>query len=104
MKTESLIASKETGPLVIVRIKTSLYKTDRGIAACRHLTFLRRKSVGHNFLEEDVNMIGADETIPRILNFSDVKDGIYQVITCNEKRDWESGMVEEYDFSLIPFE
>jgi len=100
----SIITSKEDGPKVVVRIKTSLYRTNRGVAARREMTYLRRKSSGHNFVEEDVDMVGADETILKILNFSEVKDGVYQVITCNESRDWETGIVDDYDFKLIPFQ
>jgi len=46
-------------------------------------------------------MIGADEVWPRILNLQECKDGLYEVKLCNEKRDWETGCIEDYDYRLV---
>jgi hypothetical protein len=32
---------------------------------------------------------------------NECKDGIYQVTTCNESTDWETGVLD--DLKLIPF-
>lgn len=45
-------------------------------------------------------VIGADEVMRHIVNLHSVKDGHYKIITINHKRDWESGMIEEYDYEL----
>jgi hypothetical protein len=39
---------------------------------------------------------------PRIINLDACADGIYTVLVCNERRDWESGYVEDYDYQLWP--
>ncbi len=96
------ILKSENPCKVFIRLKTSYYRTSRGLSIRRDLNFLKRKCIGFNFVDEDVGMIGADETIQRIINLSGAKDGIYQVITCNESRDWETGYLDDYDFKLIP--
>jgi hypothetical protein len=65
---------------------------------------MRRLSTGHDFLSEDTSMVGADEVIPQIVNLDEVEDGLYRVITVNERRDWESGYVDSYDYRLVPIE
>jgi len=98
MKNDSI--QEERDPVVCVSITTSAYKTDRGFAYRRELRYLVRKSSGFNFVEEDISMIGADEVMRHIVNLHSVKDGHYKIITINHKRDWESGMIEEYDYEL----
>lgn len=100
MKTEILDAVEEK-PLVIVRLTTSGYMTPRGLCFKKEITFLKRKCKGFNFVEEDANNVGADETLSRITNLMKLKDGIYQIVTVNEKRDYETGIIDDYDFELI---
>lgn len=88
--------------VVIARLSTSCWHNDKGIFLTKKLTFLKRRCAGHNFVEEDAKMVGADETIARIINFHESKDGIYKLVTCNERRDWETGVIDDYDFKLIP--
>lgn len=87
----------------VIRLQTSYWKTKRGIFTKKSLTFLKRKCRGFNFLKEDVDMIGAEELIGRIINFDNMEDGIYKVMICNAHRDWESGYIEDYDYRLIPY-
>jgi hypothetical protein len=28
------------------------------------------------------------------------EDGVYEVVICNERRDWESGYIEDWDYRL----
>ena len=87
----------------VVKLVTSSWNDNRGLHIRRDLIPMKRKSIGHSCLEEDCSMIGPDEVWPRIINLNECKDGIYQVVTGNERRDWESGDVEDYDYKLIPF-
>jgi hypothetical protein len=64
---------------------------------------MRRLSTGINILEEDVSVIGAAEVIQSIENLHEVEDGLYEVVTCNIKTDWETGYVDDYDLKLVPF-
>lgn len=56
---------------------------------------------GFNVIAEDVSAIGAGEVLPRILNLGEVEDGIYEVVVCNESRDYETGYVDDYDYRLV---
>lgn len=88
----------------VIRLKTSCWSDNNGVYKKRSLTFLKRKSVGWNALQEDANAIGAEEAIAAIANLDNCADGVYEVIVCNLSRDWETGYVDGYDLKLIPCE
>jgi len=90
--------------LCVVRLVTTVWIDARGVHQKRSLNFLKRKCKGYNILIEDCQMVGASEIVPRIINLNDVVDGIYQVVTCNEIEDRETGSVEQYDYKLVLFE
>lgn len=69
----------------------------------RQVRYLNHKCKNHNFLEEDCSMVGADESWARITNLDECKDGVYQVVTCNESKDLETGIIDDYDFMLVPY-
>ena len=37
----------------------------------------------------------------RIIDFHKVEDGVYELIFCNESRDWETGYVDDHDYKLV---
>lgn len=84
-----------------VRVKTTAWADKRGLHTKKSVTFLRRQCEGFNLLEEDFSTIGAENVLPRILNLGVVEDGIYEVVVCNEKHDYETGYVEDYDYLLV---
>ena len=85
----------------VVRVKTTVWSDKRGLHTKRSLTFLRRRCEGVNILEEDVGAIGAEEVTSRIPNLWEVKDGVYTLVTCNDRRDYETGYIEDYDYKLV---
>lgn len=85
----------------VVRLKTTMWADKHGLHTKKSLKFLRRQCEGLNVLEEDASMVGADEVLPRILNLDQCDDGIYEVVTCNESHDWETGYVDYYDYRLV---
>lgn len=87
----------------VVRIRTSSWSDRQGIHLKKDIILLKRKSKGFNILEEDISNIGANEVVSRLINLDECKDGLYIVTTCNEKRDWESGYVDDYDYRLVPY-
>ena len=87
----------------VVRVRTSAWSDKTGLHLKKSVLFLRRKTTGINLLEEDVYAAGAIDIVPKIINLSTCADGLYEVVTCNERRDWESGYVEEYDYRLEPY-
>jgi hypothetical protein len=74
--------------------------TYKGLHLKKDLTFLNRKCLGHNILADDLENCGARDVYLRILDLSTAEDGVYEVVTCNESRDWESGYVEDWDYRL----
>lgn len=86
----------------VVKLVTTSWSDRRGLHIRRDLLPVKRKSAGHQILEEDCNMIGADGVWPKIVNLGECKDGFYEFVTCNESRDWESGYVDDYDYKLVP--
>lgn len=89
---------------VVVRVRTEYYPTKHGVATKKVVNYLQRKSVGHNFFQEDVEQCGAEEAIPLITNLYEVKDGVYELVMWNMSRDWETGYTECLDYKLIPYE
>lgn len=85
----------------VVRVKTTTWADKKGLHQKKSLTFLRRRCEGFNLLEEDAGAIGAEEVMPRILNLGECEDGIYKVVACNERRDYETGYVDDYDYRLV---
>lgn len=85
----------------VVRLTTSSWTNRRGVHFKTSLLFLRKKSSGFNFLEEEAAAIGSDEIISRIVNLNECLDGEYEVVVCNCRRDWETGSVEDYDYRLV---
>lgn len=86
----------------VVRLRTETWADKTGLHTKKSLTFLRRKCEGFNMLEEDCDAVGAGEVLPRILNLDQCADGIYDVVACNQSRDWETGCVDDYDYQLLP--
>ncbi len=89
---------------VVIRLRTTHWSSKRGIHSRKDLELLKRKSFGFNVVAEDVSMVGVKEVIPRIINLDSCEDGIYEVITCNGSKDWETGYVDDYDYKLIKYE
>ena len=98
-------STKEEKPVCVVRLITTYWHNSTGVFQKKTLRFLRRKCKGFNVLEEDCSIINASEVVTRIRNLDECKDGIYQVITCNEYSSWETPhIIEDYDYKLIPYE
>ena len=89
---------------LVVRLKTESWFDDKGIYIKKKILFMKRQSNGNNFLLEDCNQMGSDEVDGRIINLDECSDGLYKVIICHEYRDWETGMIEDWEYQLIPIE
>jgi hypothetical protein len=64
---------------------------------------MRKLCTGYNLLEDETVNIGALDIISRISFVHDVADGLYEVVICNESRDFETGYIDDYDLRLVPF-
>jgi hypothetical protein len=104
MITANVVNPQEMVRKEVVKLVTSSWCDNRGLHIRRDLLSVKRKSIGHQCLPEDCSMIGSDEVWPRIVNLNDSKDGLYNVVICNERKDWETGSVEDYDYQLVAFD
>jgi len=87
----------------VVRLTTTYWNDKNGVYKKQSLRFLKKKCNGHNILYEDASNSGVEEVIERIVNLNKVKDGKYQVLTCNEHSDWETpNIMDDYDYKLVP--
>ena len=82
----------------IGRIAASQYETQRGFAYTKRFDVLKSKST----LRVDDFIGDISEILP--INFFDVDDGLYELTVVNESRDWETGIVDDWDVQLIPIE
>lgn len=107
--TDSLekLLLKEDSPCednrLVFRLRTTAYESS-GYTLSKCLIPMRRLSKGHDFFAEDVSHVGVKECMDWIVNLDECEDGLYRLIMINEKRDWESGCVEEWDYKLVPYE
>ena len=86
----------------VVKLVTTYYQTKNGFAIKKELVILKKQCSGYNFLTEDCQSIGVDECLSKIENLNDCKDGVYKLLTCCESRDWETNIVDDYDYRLVP--
>lgn len=95
-------AENEKKLRTIVRVRTSTYATKNGLRVQRDVTTLRRKS-DIDFLSEEIGAVGAEEAAASITNLTSVDDGIYELISVNHHTDWETGLVDDFDLELVPY-
>ena len=86
----------------VVRLQTSFWEDSRGCHMRKSLTYLKRKCIGCNILEEEVGAVGA-ETISNIEGFYDQPDGVYEVVVTNVSHDYESGIMDGWDLKLVEY-
>ena len=100
MVLEDFIKKNTSPDRTVVRLKTNVYYTDKKLVFSKELTFLKRKSIGPNWVLDEAGMVGVEGIC--IENLYSMPDGIYQIITCNHDRDYETGYLESWDYKLIP--
>lgn len=89
----------------IYRLVTSFWHDDKGAYTRKELRIMKRMSGGGGHyppFHEDLGNCGAKSPIERIINLHEVDDGLYTLVTTNERRDWESGCVDDWDYLLVP--
>ena len=89
--------------ICVVRLKTSAWHDKRGLYNKQSLTYMKRLSVDGWWIGEDIDNVGALDMFPRIVNLPTCADGLYVIVTCNESRDYETGLVDDYDYQLVPY-
>lgn len=87
----------------IVRVKTNMYSSGGGAVIKKTITTLKRKSYGYDLLYEEISSCDAEFVLSRIINIYEVEDGVYELVTTNISTDFETGIVDDYDYKLIPY-
>lgn len=87
----------------VVRLTTSYWTDNRSVHFKKQLTILKRKSEGYQILMEDCNNMGAEEVIPNIVNLHEVPDGIYIIRVSSVEKDYQTGLIEDYDYELVEY-
>ena len=95
--------SEDMNSSQVVRLTTEVWSDQRGLHCQKSLRTLRRKSTRHLWFDEEISNGGPEFAWKHIVNINECKDGIYTVEVCNERRDWETGCLDEYDYRLVPF-
>jgi hypothetical protein len=86
----------------VVRLSTNVYMRGDALVQERRIYTLKRKSIGYNVFEDDLEMIGT-EVWNSIKDINNTPDGKYIIDMCNMSRDWESGTIDEWDLCLTPY-
>lgn len=97
----SLLLKTKPKPVnkVVGRIVTSSWINERGIHSKKEFIFLKRLSSGHNFIQDE----DWEYIIKNIVNWNTVSDGTYEIIVINVSHDCESGIVDGWEYQLIPY-
>lgn len=103
MTTTGTKAFDEVENKVVVRLRTTYWYDGKSICQKKELTFLRRKCSGFNVVEEDLRDGGAERVFMMIQNLECLEDGVYEIIIIDEHYDWESGILDGYDYRLMPY-
>lgn len=88
----------------VFRLRTNCWHDDNSIHIKRSLTRLKRLSSGgyEHLLDEAIN-IGAYDAIEMINNLSECKDGVYVAVFVEGYRDYETGILEDWEYKLVPY-
>ena len=89
-------------PFTVVRLSTYCNCKNGRFTICKDLRTLKRKSTGHQVLEDDCHNIGAHEALPKIENLQECEDGLYIVAMCNILTG-DEGYAEEWNYRLVPY-
>lgn len=85
-------------PKCIVHIVDSRYVSGGKLVLKREVYTLHRQS-NWDELGEQLSMCGADLEIEGLATAS---PGVYELLAYNFSRNWETGIVDDYDLKLIP--
>lgn len=93
----------EKSQRTVVKIITNNFMKGNDIVQQKTIRFLKRKSTGFNQLLEDCMNIGTNDALKSIVNLDECSDGVYEVVLNDWITDWETGMIEDRNWKLIPY-
>lgn len=92
---------QEIEPRLKVKLTVTSYTTKTGFEIKKSLYFYKNPNPEHliDCFYEHADNLGEYS----IDNLHLLDNGIYELTTCNEYRAWESGLIEDFDYTLIPW-
>jgi len=89
----------------VVRIKTSYWTSNRGLHSRRELTYQLRLSDPESLavLADCIGEFLDSNGNSRIKNWMDCEDGLYEVCIDKQSCDWETGIIDDWDYILVPY-
>lgn len=88
----------EPKPRCVGRLSHNRYMQDGKLVSQTTFTLLKRKSQ----LSLSDLVVDPDIDIDN-LALSDHAEGMYEIVMCNESRDYESGILDDWELKLIPY-
>lgn len=82
----------------IVSLKTETYKKGKSYVCAKVLTTLKRKSKGHDLLNDEIQY--EIEDLSLIENLQRLPDGEYELVYSGISEDWETGHYEPTGYRL----
>lgn len=98
------LIEKEQPPLTtIIKIKTDYFVTGDKLVRKSEIRTLKKKSTCDE-LDELISNISPEDAWFNIVNINDVRDGVYQLKVNNVSVDYETGIADDWDYILVPYE
>ena len=89
---------------LFVRITTEYYRDkNNNLNYHRKIKLMKRMSTCNinSHIDSDIEDSGVESFINSIVNFRDADDGLYELKIINETHDFESGIIDGWDWKLF---
>lgn len=89
---------------VVIRVTTCYWKSVNGFHSRKDCVIRKRLSgKAHSWLDDEIDGCGVDIFMEHLIGLDTCKDGLYEIVSCNVSRDWETGYIDGCDWKLIPW-
>lgn len=84
--------------LNVVKVVTSYYrKGNNGLRIQKDVYTLKRKTFGWDILNEEIMSTEGEYIWKQLYQ---LEDGLYECYVCNVSKDWETGIVDDWDIGF----
>ncbi|ANA49309.1 hypothetical protein PMW_184 [Pseudomonas phage phiPMW] len=88
-------------PVCVVRVGTAGYRRGDTYFIGRTLRTLKSKTTW-DYLADEEQAVGVEDGLMNITNLDRVEDGLYDIVMTNIDRDYESGYIDGWSYTLYP--
>jgi len=82
---------------LVVKVLSNTFWLGKALTFQKRVILLKKASRG------DLDDLIVDIDCVDIVNLHEVNDGLYVLQTCNETKDYETGVIDDYDLKLVPY-